>query len=1326
MHIGCLQGVLYLGPVGCTEWLHDQLITTYWIAPSLNMAVMLRSNTDCSLAKVNRMVTHHMQRMSNNIMTLPILTFKGTQDLQTDRLSQCTTGDTFLIHDQAIPELFKDHSSFLWECGVCGKCASKRTNLTTRANCTNGKAHTICFDDILTVKSWGSHMDRKKSPYGCPHGHTGTGTQSTLQDQPQQTHQPLQEQPQLPPMPQSSPARSSPAPTPPSTPIKMSGSHRYEEVVEQFVSPRSGPKARLPASIPRTSGATQPVLSGGSRVQGSEQTAPSSSSTSRSRRRMGKPQPKYTCDESEEDSDDSDLDADYLPESGSVEEKEQVSDESSVDSEEDDEESEEPTETADESAMPDTDDESDDDDNIRIARRQNRGIFREKMREVNKKDGNTWSSPDVWDCQCEKCQWVMSQLIVRPRIEMSTRWNSLKNEAPPEVKEMVKSGKLPREGTKFKKQWKDIATTPILYAKGLRYFLAQYQKELQQSRANREKLDNGMLHIWQMLEFQEWNQISFPENPMPLVEKIASPSMQKMAWCGYKQLVDSSILWLSKLEAVDKFFIETTRMDGEEDKEYFTRVKENEVKAKDTRLKEGDYLRRIVDDMKKDKPWAKMEGTAAWRKEQKERFAMEFSGQAEVDSNCVTRYLNHPLVINFFDELLEIASQEEVVSGHKMVNITKQLLPITHIKQAHREEIWKKMTLRHWNDAVTGPDCAYPYVDPRDVDMEVARHRGRVHVGHRAGFLDNEEIYVREDLHSPDPLVQDDPLRPGQEGDNRELLLGKATVVNEHKTGRKYPAYIWFSQYDVVYLRAYESIRHRYLQSIGKNGSDLSTVFFINSKGEAYLTSGQPMDWTWFRNINQCGNFTGHKARKIFSDYIKNKKDAVMSEAREYTMCNSNTVDKEHYQSQLRKKSIAMMTIATYRRDLAAEVETGVRSHSDVPYFSTEQRERERQGRVLADKEYREKYFEMEETMLVRVQPTLRRLITPNVRKAVVDCLIECKNRYITSKGNMVDCFMKGDNVHSRRCAKLLLRMIFMLPEELACVKHIKENMLVFAKLSEEESNIRKLEWDYTWKLLNLIKNIKDRGSIESAALIYSLAKLNKAAWEEGNFLGYSFGNANLRLSIELMLSQQQSKKSELLADASKHTSKEAFMLARREKTAAYLKKRKEERDAELDEPLEDVPLEDVPREDVTLEVAGKDQGKVWDRLGRVTWTDVMKIELLRLWISKVPNPMVRSTTLSGKGPFKNQLKPLLQNGVTMLVDGENYILSTMSEADTLAQFLQGVQKKGLSKQKAKAAGTGGLVHIIDEWLEGKDDRSIDYVRSSCEEIINYARETYC
>ena len=179
---------------------------------------------------------------------------------------------------------------------------------------------------------------------------------------------------------------------------------------------------------------------------------------------------------------------------------------------------------------------------------------------------------------------------------------------------------LPREGTKFKKQWKDIATTPILYAKGLRYFLAQYQKELQQSRANREKLDNGMLHIWQMLEFQEWNQISFPENPMPLVEKIASPSMQKMAWCGYKQLVDSSILWLSKLEAVDKFFIETTRMDGEEDKEYFTRVKENEVKAKDTRLKEGDYLRRIVDDMKKDKPWAKMEGTAAWRTEQKESF----------------------------------------------------------------------------------------------------------------------------------------------------------------------------------------------------------------------------------------------------------------------------------------------------------------------------------------------------------------------------------------------------------------------------------------------------------------------------------------------------------------------------------------------------------------------------------------------------------------------------------------------------------------------------------------------------------------------------------
>lgn len=740
-------------------------------------------------------------------------------------------------------------------------------------------------------------------------------------------------------------------------------------------------------------------------------------------------------------------------------------------------------------------------------------------------------------------------------------------------------------------------------------------------------------------------------------------------------------------------------------------------------MEESDFLQRIVDNMKKDKPWAKMEGTAVWFKEQKEKFDIEFGGQGEVDSSCVTRFLNHPLVIGFFDNLIDLASKGEVVKGGEMVNITDKMLPITHIKQAHREEIWKKFTLGHYNNAVKGPDKAYPYVDASQVDMDAARQTGRVHLGHREGFQDGEEVYIR-DLENPDPLVRDDPLAPGQE-DNRELLVGKCTVVEQHKTGRKYPAYIWFSQYDVVYLRAYESIRFKFLESIGKDGDDLTSTFFINSKGESYLGSGRRMDWTWFKQINNLGKFTGHKTRKIFSNHIKNKKSAVWSEAREFTMCNSDTVDKDFYQSQIRKKAMALMSMASYSHEIRGTVETGVRSDRDVPYFSEEQRMREQRLRAVADRQTRDKFFEAEDAMLVRVKPTLRRLITPRVRKALVDCLCACQDRYITTKGNMLKIFATGDAVSSKACAKLILRMIYILPEELACVKVIKDNMLTFAELSEEVADISKLEWKYAWKLLEIIRNIKKAGVVESSAMIYSLAKVNKAAWEEGNFLGYSFGNVNLRMSIQLMLAQEQNKEKQYSTDTTDRRTKDDFMAERQLKTLAYIEQRKEEKAAEHDMPHDESHDEtyDEPQE-------AEDLGKDWDRPGRTVWTDEMKLELLRVWITDTCNPMVRAPTFSGKGPYKAQLNPVVER-MSIIVDGEKVKLNTMiRDTDTLAQFLQGVQGKGLSGQRGKAPGTGGLVHIIDEWLEGQPkknpDQTVEYVKSSCVAIINYARETYC
>ena len=91
-------------------------------------------------------------------------------------------------------------------------------------------------------------------------------------------------------------------------------------------------------------------------------------------------------------------------------------------------------------------------------------------------------------------------------------------------------------------------------------------------------------------------------------------------------------------------------------------------------------------------------------------------------------------------------------------------------------------------------------------------------------------------------------------------------------------------------------------------------------------------------------------------------------------------------------------------------------------------------------------------------------------------------------------------------------------------------------------------------------------------------------------------------------------------------------------------------------------------------------------------------------------------------------MRTLLDEGV--VVRGDKLRLDTLvSEkhgVDTLAGMLQGVQKKGLSGQKQKKPGKRGLVHLIDEWLEDKEDKSVEFVRASCDQILDYARVSYC
>ena len=283
--------------------------------------------------------------------------------------------------------------------------------------------------------------------------------------------------------------------------------------------------------------------------------------------------------------------------------------------------------------------------------------------------------------------------------------------------------------------------------------------------------------------------------------------------------------------------------------------------------------------------------------------------------------------------------------------------------------------------------------------------------------------------------------------------------------------------------------------------------------------------------------------------------------------------------------------------------------------------------------------------------------------------------------------------MYNRDCAKALLRIIYLLPPSLKCVQTIKKNMLQFAEMSKElDASPREVEWEYTWRLLRVIKNLRNTKGLECNATLYILAKVNKTVWEEGNYVGYYFGSVNLHQWVNAFLAKEQARKAlqdeiegNPVVTADIMAERNRLTLAQLEEESQERRRRYEEAQEEPDQGEEDAPALGTPT-------------KNWDTKSP-KWTDSMKLELLRLWIIKSENPLVRSEDISGKGVYKIPIREMMEEGVGIKVEGQKYSLQSLVSVrygvDTLAGILQGVQGKGFSGQRSKDLGKGGLGYLL-------------------------------
>ena len=651
-----------------------------------------------------------------------------------------------------------------------------------------------------------------------------------------------------------------------------------------------------------------------------------------------------------------------------------------------------------------------------------------------------------------------------------------------------------------------------------------------------------------------------------------------------------------------------------------------------------------------------------------------------------------------------------------------------------RIEWVNKFLYGDWTKLVNGGSARYPYIlADQNSGMELKDPTVRSRLRKHGPAM----IYTRPDPHNPDPFVPD-----SEQQEDQELIMGMAVVLeNRGNKVAKYPLIIWLSNVDVTFGRCYEYLRRQVLEDLGLDPEDPSLPFFINTKGGKMIhPNSTQLNWTDFSIIAGCGPVTSHVARKMQSQFITNSRDTLLLQCREFMMNHSEEIDKRFYQNSLRERDMAKIGQAIYRTKLGLEEERidGQQNSTESPLFvDEEQLARERRGQNRSAQIQFESYLKEEARRDALIKPSMTRLIGNRVKLALVQCIIECKDKAITSTGDMCDLFMTGAPVVNKKNASVLLRMVQLMytrPEpsdgDHSCFQILSENLLDFVRLSDHNSSLRMNEWKWSIRCLDVLARCKTTASLGSQNLIYTLATFNQ---EQDN--KYCFGNIAIWNMIVRWQGQKKVRESKLTGTDAK-IGLEDFLASRRLQLKDQSRRAVNEIELPHDEEQTEGGIDLVGRDEVGQVGGGGGElvhpevrtAKLWPaHKPSPRWDKELKLEFLRQYVINAPDPLKRSPPLypKGKSTYKSNLIAMEQAMVEVTMSGEEesfLLFSLVSSWDTLAQYLQ---FKGLEGQKKLPAPQSGLLALVDLWLEDQQDRSIKNLRENADQLVEFARHYY-
>ena len=652
-----------------------------------------------------------------------------------------------------------------------------------------------------------------------------------------------------------------------------------------------------------------------------------------------------------------------------------------------------------------------------------------------------------------------------------------------------------------------------------------------------------------------------------------------------------------------------------------------------------------------------------------------------------------------------------------------------------RIEWVNKFLYGDWIKLVNGGSARYPYVladQASGMELKDPAVKSRLKKHGQA------TVYTRPDPHNPDPLVPE-----CEQQEDQDLVMGMAVVLEGRGNKvSKYPLIIWLSNIDVTFGRCYESLRRQVLEDLGLDPEDPSLPFFINTKGEKMIHPNSPsLKWTDFELIAGCGSVTSHVARKMQSQFITNSRNTLLLQCREFMMNHSEEIDKRFYQNSLRERDMAKIGQAIYRTNLGLEEERndGQQNSTEGPLcVDEEQLERERRGQKRSNQIKFDNYLLEEARRDAQIKPTLTRLIGNRVKLALVQGIMHCKDRAITSKGDMCDLFMTGIPVVNKKNASILLRMVQLMytrPDlrdgDLSCFQILSENLLEFVGLSDPVSSLRMIEWKWSIRCLDVLSRLQTTATLGSQNLINALAVFNE---EQEN--SYCFGNIAIWNLVVRWQGQKKVRESKLVGTEAK-IGLEDFLASRRVQLRDQPRQvvheiqlpqgQRDEGQAEgVDHLVGHDELDQFEGKNVELVHNEERTSKLWPaHKPSPRWDDELKLEFLKQYMINAPDPLKRSPPQfsKGKSAYKSNLLAMEQAMVEVTMSGENFLLfSLVSSWDTLAQFLQ---FKGLEGQKKLPAPQSGLLALVDLWIEEQADRSMQNLREKADQLVEFARHYY-